>query len=164
MSNKRFPIQDGPDVPWEVMAPHNAMSLKNHYQTLERIAERGGFSAAEAYCIVNSLRWQDMEASIGWNRAKELWLEYAERINLHYKRITELEQEIERLREAIKDYAQLAPIDLNSVTEVQEQLLFILGKRHTHFASINSDQCFICKHDLRHHIHLGVGEQERRNE
>ena len=72
---------------------------------------------------------------------------------IHPQQTLALLDEIERLRKAIEDYAHFAPIDLNSPREVQDQLLFILGKKHTHYASINSDQCFVCKHDLRHEIH-----------
>ena len=37
-----FPIQDGPTIPWSVIAPHEAQCQKNHGQSLERLAERGG--------------------------------------------------------------------------------------------------------------------------
>src|SRR3990167_4000429 len=39
---RMFPIQRGPSVPYEVMAPHEAMSQINHDQSIQRIAERGG--------------------------------------------------------------------------------------------------------------------------
>ena len=102
---KPYPIQNGSSVPWEVMAPHNAISLTNHSQTIERIAERGGFGPAEAYCIVNDLKWREMEETIGFKEAERLWLVYAERINLHYERSEELEAQLKIAQEALKSFA-----------------------------------------------------------
>lgn len=55
-----FPIQDGPAVPWSVMAPHEAQCQKSHGQSLERIAERGGFSSSEAYAVVHGIAYRDI--------------------------------------------------------------------------------------------------------
>lgn len=93
-SERRFPIQDGASVPWEVMAPHQAQSQKNHHQSLERIAERGGFGAAEAWLIVNALPLNEKRDGKhyewDWVDLKRKWQEYAERINFHFKELEEL--------------------------------------------------------------------------
>lgn len=44
-------------IPWDLVEPHRAMAMRNHDQTLERLAERGGLSPEEFYMIANGLRW-----------------------------------------------------------------------------------------------------------
>lgn len=39
-------------VPWDLMAPHEAQALKNHTQTLDRLAQRGGLDPAEAVAVL----------------------------------------------------------------------------------------------------------------
>ncbi len=83
MSRKRFPIQDGPSVPWEFMVPHEAQHKLNHGgQTLERMAQRGGLGATEAWCCVNGLKlWPTHDTDEGIANARQGWLELAERVN-----------------------------------------------------------------------------------
>lgn len=96
-NERRFPIQRGPSVPWSVMAPHESMAQRNHSQTLERLAERGGLSPAEAWCVVSGIdltqmilpNWKDFEAK---------WREFAERINLHVDELDRLCKENDVLR------------------------------------------------------------------
>lgn len=79
-ANKRtFPIQDGPSIPWSVMAPHEGQCRRNHGQSLERLAERGGLGCSEAWLIVNDKKLgfaKDDHA-----RWKAKWIEYAEKVN-----------------------------------------------------------------------------------
>lgn len=51
-----FPIQDAPDVPWSMMEPARGQVMRNHGQTLERLAERGGLGCYEAVCALESKR------------------------------------------------------------------------------------------------------------
>jgi hypothetical protein len=102
---KMFPIQDGPSVPWEVMAPHDAQSKLNHGgQDIQRIAERGGFSCAEAWLVVQGLPNNRATTPEGemrtWYRddCKRSWIQFAERVNLHY---VELEQMVEARKQDI---------------------------------------------------------------
>lgn len=44
-------------VPWDFVASHEAQALKNHGQTLERLAERGGLSWGELLDVLESRRW-----------------------------------------------------------------------------------------------------------
>jgi hypothetical protein len=74
--DRPFPIQGGPSVPWWVMAPHEAQSQRNHEQSLERIAERGGFSPAEAWFVVRGLTWPNSKPEAG-----RLWRAFAARVN-----------------------------------------------------------------------------------
>lgn len=39
-------------IPWEVVEPHRARALRNHYQSLERLAARGGLSPQELACVL----------------------------------------------------------------------------------------------------------------
>lgn len=45
------------EIPFEMIAPHEARAQRNHGQSLNRLAERGGLSASEAICILVDLRW-----------------------------------------------------------------------------------------------------------
>lgn len=57
MSERMFPIMDGPAIPWSFIEPHEAQCLKNHYQTLQRLSERGGLSVCEALAVIESKGW-----------------------------------------------------------------------------------------------------------
>lgn len=57
---RRFPVQ-GLDcsVPWSVVAPFEARAQRNHGgQTLERLADRGGLSPTELWCVVHGVGWE----------------------------------------------------------------------------------------------------------
>lgn len=44
-------------IPWPMIAPHEAQALRNHGQTLQRLAERGGLSPGEACDVLLGHRW-----------------------------------------------------------------------------------------------------------
>lgn len=69
------------------------------------------------------------------------------------ERIRELEEEVERLRKAVHDYASHQPIDMFSPRRIQSDLLAICGTPHIDQASSGSDECLLCGRDLRHPIH-----------
>lgn len=74
---KTFPIQDGPSVPWDYMAPHDKQCRKNHCgQSLEDIASRGGLGAAEAENVVTGCN-----VRTNWDHLKAAWFRRAERVN-----------------------------------------------------------------------------------
>lgn len=53
--SERFRIMNAPtlsSVPWSLLAPVEGRVLRNHGQTLERLAQRGGLSACEALCAL----------------------------------------------------------------------------------------------------------------
>lgn len=70
-ADRRFPILlpwnetkhlDGlTDVPWSLVAPHADQARKNHYQTLERLAARGGLTLSELVAVLEGRRWEKME-------------------------------------------------------------------------------------------------------
>lgn len=50
-----FPILNDPvirAIPWEAIHPHEAQAQKNHYQSLKRLAQRGGLSVVEATVVI----------------------------------------------------------------------------------------------------------------
>ncbi len=60
---RRFPIMQMADpwhelpeqenaIPWEIIAPHEAQAQRNHSQSLQRLAERGGLSPCEAVAVI----------------------------------------------------------------------------------------------------------------
>lgn len=56
-----FPILNDPIIkalPWSVMRPHEKQAQKNHSQTLNRLAQRGGLGIEEAYCVLKDIGWQ----------------------------------------------------------------------------------------------------------
>lgn len=66
-TNRTFPVQTSydrkkqadyagvpTDVPWSLVAPFAGRARENHDQTLERLAERGGLSPMELWCLLNN--------------------------------------------------------------------------------------------------------------
>lgn len=56
--DKRLPK----DVPWELVAPHEAQAQRNHSQTLERLAQRGGLSVREMWSVCHDRHWHPLVA------------------------------------------------------------------------------------------------------
>lgn len=48
-------------IPWVALAPHEAQALKNHSQTLERLAERGGLSPKEALAVLRDIGFDEVK-------------------------------------------------------------------------------------------------------
>jgi hypothetical protein len=71
-------------VPWAFAETFREQAKENHYQTLERLAERGGLSPEEMYCAAHGLRvgraQVDEQKAIDWLReaVKEFEAPYAE--------------------------------------------------------------------------------------
>ena len=61
-------------IPWEYIQPHEEQALKNHGQTLKRLAERGGLDWTEALAVLEDRKWMNMDES----EAKEKVLEITE--------------------------------------------------------------------------------------
>lgn len=45
-------------IPWSLIAPHEAQALKNHGQSLNRLAERHGLSPSEALAVIEDRAWR----------------------------------------------------------------------------------------------------------
>ena len=76
-NNELFPIlgtKPKEYIPWECIQPHEEQALKNHGQTLKRLAERGGLDWTEALAVLEDRKWMNMDES----EAKEKVLEITE--------------------------------------------------------------------------------------
>lgn len=54
---RMFRIQNGPSIPWRVIAPFEFQAQRNHSQSLERLHERGGLSVLEAIAVLQARDW-----------------------------------------------------------------------------------------------------------
>ena len=97
--NKMYPIMGGPSVPWEVMIPHEQSAQRRHGQSLQRLAERGGLSAGEAWCILNDIVDRRMPSKEQWEEWDCKWREFANRINLHYNELDQLRAKVRELED-----------------------------------------------------------------
>ena len=116
--SKQFPIlgtAGAVTIPWSVVEPHAAQAMRNHGQTLERLAERGGLSYTELISVLEDRPWFRGER--------------ADIIN-DRKRVLELveiqEQKLELWKQKVKDNsvdaAHLEDWYINSVFENQWDL------------------------------------------
>lgn len=58
-------------VPWSLIAPHERQAQKNHDQTLERLAERGGLDPSEMVAVIEDRPWHQMDEVNAINRLAE---------------------------------------------------------------------------------------------
>lgn len=57
-----FPILGRKDVvPFAVIEPHREQAMKNHGQTLERLAERGGLDYDEMLSVLEDRHWSSSQ-------------------------------------------------------------------------------------------------------
>jgi hypothetical protein len=59
-----FPIMDDDkggrwSMPWRLIEPYNGQALRNHDQSLEKLASRGGLCSEEALAVIRGQRWRD---------------------------------------------------------------------------------------------------------
>jgi hypothetical protein len=60
-------------LPWSMIEPHERQAIKNHSQTLARLAERGGLAPCEACAILDDREYRDMAPPVAHARLKELF-------------------------------------------------------------------------------------------
>lgn len=48
------------EIPWELIAFHEAQARRNHRQSLEQLAYRGGLSPCEAIAVIEDRPWRSM--------------------------------------------------------------------------------------------------------
>lgn len=102
---KMFPIMDGPSVPWEIMMPHEAQAQRNHGQSLQRLAERGGLGAGEAWCVVQDMHWGCANKG-AWDDYRAKWISFANGINHEFRQLraelAAMTKERDRLRGTVE--------------------------------------------------------------
>lgn len=78
MSERKFPvIGTNPQeyIPWGILAPHEKWALRNHAQTLEQLAKRGGLDWNEIISILEDKPWRSTPL-LPPEKAKKIVLEY----------------------------------------------------------------------------------------
>ena len=70
---KKFPILGELDeIPWAAIAPHEPQALKNHYQTLERLAQRGGLAWSEVLSVLLDSRYTKIDEAIAKRKVLQI--------------------------------------------------------------------------------------------
>lgn len=49
-------------VPMDMLAPFEAQAIRNHGQTLNRLAERGGMSSSEILAVLEGRKWGEVKS------------------------------------------------------------------------------------------------------
>lgn len=64
-ARKTFPILkgDGAKIDYQLVADHAEQARANHYQTVARLAERGGLSWCELYAVLHNRKWEKIETN-----------------------------------------------------------------------------------------------------
>jgi hypothetical protein len=118
---KKFPIMNGPDIPWAIIAPHEKQAWVNHHQDLSKLASRGGLSACEAVAVIEDRKWTRMDPGAGFkspapialDRLAEIVKEQSEltlgRGELQNK-VVALESRVETLTEQRNKYASMVGV------------------------------------------------------
>ena len=59
---KTFPILkgEGASIDYQLVADHAEQARANHYQSVGRLAERGGLSWCELYAVLHNRKWEKM--------------------------------------------------------------------------------------------------------
>ena len=61
MSREVMPIMSGKllkAIPWAMIAPHEPQAISNHSQSLERLAQRGGYSVHLRQLVHSGAAWR----------------------------------------------------------------------------------------------------------
>lgn len=53
-------------VPWSLVAPHEQQADRNHGQSLQRLADRGGLCPSELAAVLEDRAWHRMEDRDAW--------------------------------------------------------------------------------------------------
>lgn len=62
-TRRLFPILkgEGAKIDYQLVADHAEQAKKNHYQSVERLAERGGLSWCELYAVLHNREWKKID-------------------------------------------------------------------------------------------------------
>lgn len=117
----RFPIMDGPSVPWAMIEPHERQARENHDQSLSRLAGCGGLSSCEAMAVLNDekwygSKWQKMapaESSVALAAFTKAW---------------EARPEIDRLRGELATVLSERDAAVSVGTQLERQIARLVGR------------------------------------
>lgn len=73
---RQFPIMEQGtfsafSIPWSMIESHNEQALKNHSQSLETLASRGGLSPTEALCVLDNRPFAAMDLDMAVRHLRE---------------------------------------------------------------------------------------------
>lgn len=79
LAGGRVPPGAPASVPWDMLDAHEARALRNHAQSLARLAERGGLSPQEMLQVLDDKGWggcllATADATAELNRRVAAWL------------------------------------------------------------------------------------------
>ena len=71
---RRFPILGHGEmsIAWDVVAPHETQAKANHYQSLEKLASRGGLDPSELVAVLEDRPWTRMDSETAFARILKL--------------------------------------------------------------------------------------------
>ncbi len=75
---RKFPILkgEGACVDYQLVADHAEQARSNHYQSVDRLAERGGLSWCELYAVLHNQKWQKMDSNDAMIACRSLEVRY----------------------------------------------------------------------------------------
>lgn len=77
MKRRMFPIlDDGFSIPWDLIEMYELQAIKNHSQSLECLAQRGGLGSDEMLAVIHGISWR--EAAKRWPNPREALLKWVE--------------------------------------------------------------------------------------
>lgn len=64
-SRRTFPVLkgDGAKIDYQLVADHSEQARRNHYQSVDRLAARGGLSWCELYAVLHNLEWEKVDTN-----------------------------------------------------------------------------------------------------
>ena len=72
-AEKMFPILGTGDyIPWKLIKQHEKQAERNHYQSLERLSERGGLSWNETLCVLEDKEFYRVQKDIVKSRVLDI--------------------------------------------------------------------------------------------
>lgn len=98
---KQFPVlgSQGVSVDWQFVADHGRQANANHYQTVERLAKRGGLSWCELCAVIQDRKWHRMETADAIEQVRAAEARYLSAIK---PEAAETRAEVERLKALVR--------------------------------------------------------------
>ena len=110
---KLFPIMGKltgthlPSIPWAAIAPSELQARRNHDQTLDRLAERGGLSPSEAIAVLEGRHWHSMDWDESVRRLNEIVAERSAFTAPRQDGWQEMVRELEMAADTFRDFSNV---------------------------------------------------------
>lgn len=63
-----------PELTWDATPEDHAQAMKNHYQTIERLNERGGLTWCEFLAVIEHRPYRQIDLKVAHQRVQEVLL------------------------------------------------------------------------------------------